>query len=392
MGRNSKTGLRRVRVIGAAMTKYGKMEETLREAASTAGLAALNRAGVDPSFVEQLFIANVFGLVEKQGHLGPLIATSLALDHAPTVTVESACASGGVAFSQAYQSVAAGFADAALVIGVEKVSMLGSKSATTYFTSGSDFAFEAGSGGTFPGLYATLATAYLHKYGATEEQLAHVAVKNHKNALGNPNAHLHKAVSVEQVMGSPYVSWPLKLYDCCPFSDGAAAVLLAAEPVAKSWGKEGVEVLGCGRAGAAAQLQSRASLAEIPSSRMAAQQAFAQAELSPKDVDFAEVHDCFTIAEVLSTEDLGFFKRGQGAAAALDGKTALSGDLPINPSGGLKAKGHPVGTTGVGQVVEVFEQLDGGAGARQVKDAEVALTHNIGATGGSCAVHLFGRV
>ncbi|HEX9710385.1 MAG TPA: thiolase domain-containing protein [Candidatus Thermoplasmatota archaeon] len=382
---------RSVRMIGAAMSKFGKMEQTLREAGAQAGLAAVREAGVGPAQVDHVYIANAFGLVENQGHLGPLIASSLAMDHAATLSVESACASGGAAIHQAYMAVAGGFADAALVVGVEKVSMLGTASATTYFTSGSDFAFEAGSGGTFPGLYATLATAYLRTFGATEEQLAHVAVKNHKNALSNPNAHLQKAVSVEQVLASPYVSWPLKLYDCCPFSDGAAAVVLAAEPLARDLGKEGVAVLGAGRAGCAAQLQERASLVELPSTRLAAEQAFAQAGLAPRDVSFAEVHDCFTVAEVLATEDLGFFPKGEGAAAAAEGRTSLAGEVPVNPSGGLKAKGHPVGTTGVAQAVEVFEQLEGRAGGRQVKGAGVALTHNIGATGGSCAVHLWGR-
>jgi len=381
-----------VRVIGAAMSKFGKMEGTMREDASRTALAAINRAGVDPEIVEEILVGNAFGLVDRQGHLGPLIATSLGLEGAATATVESACASSGVALQLAYNSVAAGASDATLVVGVEKVSHVDTKTATTYFTYGSDVPFEAGSGATFPGLYATLATAYLHKYGATEEQLAHVAVKNHKNALANPNAHLHKAISVEQVMKSPYVAWPLKFYDCCPFSDGSAAVLLAAESVAKSWGIDGAEVVGSGRGGSAAQLSSRASLVEIPGTRQAAHQAFAQAGLEPKDVDFAEVHDCFTIAEVLAVEDLGFVKKGRGAAASAEGLTALSGDLPVNPSGGLKAKGHPVGATGAGQAVEVFEQLDGRAGARQVKGAEIGLTHNIGATGGSCAVHLFRRV
>jgi len=392
MGRSTRGGLRGVRMVGAAMSKFGKMDRSMREEAAQTGLAALHRSGLDPAVVEEILVANAFGLVDHQGHLGPLIATSLGLEGAATATVESACASGGVALQLAYTSVASGHTDATLVVGVEKVSQVDSKTATTYFTYGSDVPFEAGCGATFPALYATLATAYLHKYGATEEQLAHVAVKNHKNALANPNAHLHKAISVEQVLKSPYVAWPLKFYDCCPFSDGAAAVLLVSEALAKAWGVGGVEVLGSGRGGSAAQLSTRASLVEIPGTRQAAAQAFSQAGLRPKDVDFAEVHDCFTIAEVLAIEDLGLVKKGKGAEAAVDGLTSLSGDLPVNPSGGLKAKGHPVGATGVGQAVEVFEQLDGRAGARQVKGAEVGLSHNIGATGGSCAVHVFRRV
>ena len=391
MGRQSRAGLRSVRMVGAAMSKFGKMERTMREDASVTALAAINRAGVDPSVVEEILVGNAFGFADRQGHLGPLIATSLGLENVATATVESACASSGVALQMGFNSVASGLVDAVLVIGVEKVSQVDTRTATTYFTYGSDVSFEAGSGGTFPGLYATLATAYLHKYGATEEQLAHVAVKNHRNALANPNAHLHKAITVEQVMKSQYVAWPLKFYDCCPFSDGSAAVLLMSAGMAKAWGAEGVEIIGSGRGGSAAQLSARSSLVEIPGTRQAAQQAFAQAGVTPKQIDFAEVHDCFTIAEVLATEDLGLLKRGQGASAAVEGVTALSGDVPINPSGGLKAKGHPVGATGASQAVEVFEQLDGRAGARQVKGAEVALTHNVGATGGSCAVHIFRR-
>jgi acetyl-CoA C-acetyltransferase len=379
-------------MVGAAMSKFGKMDRTMREDAAASALAAVNRAGVDPSIVEEILVGNAFGFADRQGHLGPLIATSLGLENVATATIESACASSGVALQIGVNNVASGLTDATLVVGVEKVSGVDTRTATTYFTYGSDVPFEAGSGGTFPGLYATLASAYLRKYGATEEQLAHVAVKNHRNALANPNAHLHKAITVEQVLASPYISWPLKFFDCCPFSDGSAAVLLMAAPVAKAWGLEGIEVIGSGRGGSAAQLSQRSSLTEIPGTRQAALQAFAQAGIGPKQVDFAEVHDCFTIAEILATEDLGLVKRGQGAASAAEGVTALSGDVPINPSGGLKAKGHPVGATGAGQAFEVFEQLDGRAGARQVKGAEVALTHNVGATGGSCAVHLFRRV
>ena len=237
-----------------------------------------------------------------------------------------------------------------------------------------------------------MARAYIHEFNATEEDFAQVAVKNHDNGLLNPKAHLRKKITVDDVMNSAVVASPLKLYDCCPFSDGASAVILCSEKFAKDHGAEYIEVLGSGRGGSPAALQGREHLTTIPSTRIAAEAAFKMAGITPKDVDFAEVHDCFTIAEVVDSEDLGFFEKGKGVEAIREGKTKLNGEISINPSGGLKSKGRPIGATGVGQVVEVFDQLTGKAGERTVKNAKIGLTQNFGATGASCAVHIFQSV
>ena len=222
--------------------------------------------------------------------------------------------------------------------------------------------------------------------------MAYVAVKNHENGILNPKAHVRKIITIEDVMRSPVVASPLKLYDCCPFSDGASALILCSEEFAKKRGKSYVEIIGSGRGASPAAVQSREDITTIPSTVNAARQAYEMAKITPKDVDFAEVHDCFTIAEVIDTEDLGFFKKGEAAGAIRAGATKRNGEIPINPSGGLKSKGHPIGATGIGQVVEVFEQFTGKAGDRTIHDAEIAVTHNFGATGASAAVHVFKKI
>jgi acetyl-CoA C-acetyltransferase len=383
--------MRPVYVVGVGSTKYGKLPLAGRELVAQASLDSIHDAGIDANLIDGAFVANAFGMVEKQGHQGPLLMTSLGIPDKPATAIEAACASGGSAFREAYINVASGMADVMLASGFEKITQVDTVTATGYFSYGSDYLCEGGNGASFPGLYATMARAHMQKYGTTEEQLARVAVKNHENAARNPKAHLPKRITIDDVMKSMYVAHPLKLYDACPFSDGGAAVIVASEDVARSLDKRDVRVLGSGRAGSIASLPDRGEMTSIPAARLAAGQAFRQANLTQHDVDFAEVHDCFTIAEIVATEDLGFFKPGEGAKAAEQGRTALKGELPVNVSGGLKAKGHPVGATGLGQVVEVALQLRGQAGERQVHEAEIALTHNVGATGGSCAVHLFGR-
>ena len=237
-----------------------------------------------------------------------------------------------------------------------------------------------------------MARAYLTEFDATEEDFARVAVKNHENGLLNPKAHIQKKITIDDVMNSPVVASPLKLYDCCPFSDGASSVILCSEKFAKENGGNYIEVIGSGRGGSPAALQGREHLTTIPSTKIASEAAYKMAGITTKDIDFAEVHDCFTIAEIIDTEDLGFFEKGKGVQAVREGRTKLNSDISINPSGGLKSKGHPIGATGVGQVVEVFDQLTGNAGERTVKDAKIGLTHNFGATGASCAVHIFQSV
>ncbi|MDE1819849.1 MAG: thiolase domain-containing protein [Euryarchaeota archaeon] len=379
-------------VAGAAMNKFGKMSETGREAAAKVSLEAIQGAGLQPKDIEYTFVSNCFGVAERQAHVGPLINTALGIPQVPSATIESACSSSSAALHEAYVHVAGGFLNAALVVGVEKLSHMETLAATSYFAMGSDYAFEARNGATFPGLYATLASAHMHKYGTKSEQLGAVAVKNHQNASGNPHAHFQKPISMDTYMNSAPIAWPLKLYDCCPFSDGAAAVVVLNParfrhdvPITPA------VIRASTRAGSIAALQDRPDLTALPASHIAGEKAFKQAKVSPKDIDFSEVHDCFTIAEVLAMEDLGFYPKGKAAQAAAEGQTAVDGATPINVSGGLKAKGHPVSATGAAQVVEVFEQFNGHAGKRQVKDPQWALAHNVGATGGSCSVHIFER-
>jgi acetyl-CoA C-acetyltransferase len=380
----------KVYVIGSGSTKYGKFDLKARELMLEASQLALADSGIDAGQIDGAFIGNAFSVAEKQGHLGPLLMTGLGIPEAPATAVEAACASGASAFREAWVNIAAGAADVMLAGGVERVSMLDTLTATSYFAYGSDYAFEGANGCSFPGLYAAMARVHMKTYGTTEEDLAHIAVKNHANGAKNPKAHLPKAITVEDVMKSMVVASPLKLYDACPFSDGAAAVILASEEASKPFKYSRIEILGAGRAGAVAALQERQDLASIPSTKLAYQQALNMAGIEPGAIDLLEVHDCFTIAEAIALEDMGFAPKGKGAKLAREGVTAIDGKLPVNPSGGLKSKGHPVGATGVGQIVELYEQLLGRSGARQVKDARVGLAHNVGATGGSCAVHILG--
>ena len=384
--------MEKVCVLGAGGTKYGKLEDSISDIALQASADAIESAGIQPKEINASYISNVFGVADKQVHLGPVIMSNLGIPEKPSLTIESACGSGSVSFREAFANVAAGFYDAILVTGVEKITHTGTEWTTTYFSYCSDFFYEGQAGASFPGLFASMARAYLTEFKATEEDFAEVAVKNHDNGLLNPKAHLRKKITIEDVMKSPVVASPLKLYDSCPFSDGASSVILCSEKFAKEHNKDYIHVIGSGRGGSSAALQGREHMTTIPSTKIAAEAAYKMAGITPKDIDFAEVHDCFTIAEIVDSEDLGFFEKGKGVQGVREGQTKRNGEIPINPSGGLKSKGHPIGATGVGQVVEVFEQLTGKAGERTVKDARIGLTHNFGATGASCAVHIFQSV
>ena len=384
--------MEKVCVLGAGSTKYGKLDDSIVDIALQASVSAIESAGIEPKEIQAGYISNVFGVADKQVHLGPVVMSNLGISEKPSLSIESACGSGSVSFREAFANVAAGFYDAVLVTGVEKVTHTGTEWTTTYFSYCSDFFYEGQAGVSFPGLFASMARAYIHEFNATEEDFARVAVKNHDNGLLNPKAHLRKKITIDDVMNSAVVASPLKLYDCCPFSDGASAVILCSQNFAKENGGDYIDVIGSGRGGSPAALQGRDHLTTIPSTRIATESAYKMAGITAKDVDFAEVHDCFTIAEVVDTEDLGFFEKGKGIEAVREDRTKLNGQISINPSGGLKSKGHPIGATGVGQVVEVYDQLTGNADERTVKNAKIGLTHNFGATGASCAVHIFQSV
>ena len=388
----SKHMTNKVCILGAGSTKYGKLDENIIEIALNASKDAIESAGITPKDIQAGYISNVFGVADKQVHMAPVIMSNLGIPNVPGLTIESACGSGSVMFREAYANISAGFYDCVLALGVEKITHTGTTQSTTLFSYCSDFFYEGGNGASFPGLFASIARVYMTTHKANEEDLAYVAVKNHENGILNPKAHVRKKITVDDVMKSPVVASPLKLYDCCPFSDGASAVILCNEEFAKKSGKPYVEVIGSGRGASPAAVQAREDITTIPSTISAAKQAYKMAGITPKDIDFAEVHDCFTIAEIIDIEDLGFFPKGTAAHAVTEGATRRNGEIPINPSGGLKSKGHPIGATGIGQIVEVFEQFTGKAGERTIKNAETALTHNFGATGASAAVHIFRRV
>ncbi|MFH1235260.1 MAG: thiolase domain-containing protein, partial [Candidatus Diapherotrites archaeon] len=295
----------------------------------------------------------------------------------------------GVALRSGYLAVKSGEHDIVAVGGVEKMTDVSAEDASFALGGAGDQETELFHGATFPSLYALLARRHMIEYGTTEEQMAMVAVKNHKNAANNPNAQFQSEVSLEAVMNSGYVATPVKVLDCSPVTDGAAAVILCSKEKAEALGMKYIEMAASEQASDTISLAARKSLTELRATQEAAKRAYKKAGITPEDVDFAEVHDCFTIAEILAIEDLGFFKKGEGGIATEKGLTALNGKMPINPSGGLKGKGHPVGATGVAQAVEAFNQLVGRADKRQVKDAKIGLTHNVGGSGATAIVSIF---
>ncbi len=383
--------MRRVAVIGVGVTRFGKHDRTSGELFAEAARDALLDAGLPPGAVQALYYGNVVGgETEQQLHTGPQAASILGIPAVPTTRFETACASSHAAFRHAVMEVGAGLSDVVLVGGAERVLNVPTADSTEYFAYASDAAWEQSVGLTFPGVFALIARAHMAKYGTTEEQMAHVAVKNHRHGALNPKAQFQKEITLEQVLGSARVADPLKLYDCCPFSDGGAAVVLASEEVARR-SRRPVWVLGSAAASDWMLLHDKKDLARVPATERAAAAAYRQAGLGPADVDVVELHDCFTIAEIVATEGLGLFEPGTGGIAAEKGWTGLGGKVPVNPSGGLKAKGHPIGATGAAQIAEIVTQLRGEAGPRQVDGARVGLTHTLGGNTATVLVSLFGR-
>jgi acetyl-CoA C-acetyltransferase len=378
--------MRDVYVIGGGITQFGELwDQSLRDMFVRAATDAMRDAAVDR--LDGMYVGCMSpGLFVEQEHISSLLADYLGMVPVPAVRVESACASGGVAFRSAFFEVASGASDVVLAAGVEK--MTDGADVTRALATASDQEYEAYHGVTFPGLYAMMARAHMHEHGTTRAEIASVAVKNHENALLNPRAHLHTRISVEQVVASPMVADPLRLLDCAPVSDGAAALVLASEEVARKSGRPLVRVAGVGAATDAIALHARADLASLEVVARAAAKAYAMAGRTARDVSVAEVHDCFTIAEIMAIEALGFVEKGRGGAASAAGHTSREGPVPVNTSGGLKAKGHPVGATGAAQLVEILAQLRGDAGKRQIKGARVGLAANMGGSGGSATVHI----
>jgi len=420
MGKSRKLA-RGVAIVGAGMSKFGmyrdKNSKDLFIEAFSEMLGSVDR-GIDPNEIDALYIGNFSNdFFVHQAHWGPIISDLLGLPPKPATRTEGACASSALAFREGVFAIASGFYDIVLVGGVEEMS----KRTTEEVAEGLALAtvpYEGKVGFTFPGVFGAIATAYFHKYGATREHLMNVTIKSHNNAPLNPkaqfpytirdimNAKIEKAKEkglklpewkdekdfLRDPRVNPVVAWPMHLYDCCPISDGAACMLLVAEEIAKNFTDDPIYVAGIGQ-GSGKGLHACEDLTSFEATKNAAQEAYGMSGLRPQDIQFAEVHDCFSMAEIIHLEDLGFFEPGDGYKAVEEGLTKLDGPMPINTSGGLKCKGHPVGATGIAQLYEVWTQLKGRAGKRQVpiEDLRIGAAHNLGGTGGTCTFTILER-
>lgn len=383
-----------VSIVSAGLSKFGRLDGIYgRELFADAAKEAFDRCpNLNPiKDVEALFVGHMGESYEHQGHTGPTLADWTGLLPKPAVRLESACASSGAALRTGIQAILSGMHKVVMVGGVEKMTHRTTAEVTEFLMMASDMPFEQWNGITFPGLYALMATAHMHEYGTTEEQMAQVAVKNHHNGTLNPKAHMQKEITVEKVMGSKVIAWPLKLYDCSLITDGASCLILTHPDLAKKFTDSPVHVIGSGQASDAIGLYEREELTTLKAARLAGKEAYRMAGVEPKDMDVAEVHDCFTIAELIAYEDLGFCGSGKGGKLIEEGTTELGGKLPVNPSGGLKSKGHPVGATGTAQAYEIYLQLTGQAEERQVEGAEIGLSHNVGGSGATASVHIYRR-
>ncbi|MEM0006861.1 MAG: thiolase domain-containing protein [Candidatus Bathyarchaeia archaeon] len=381
-------------IVSAGLSKFGRLEGLYaREIFAQAAKEAYERCPkLDPKRdIKALFIGHMGESYEHQGHTGATAADWAGLLHIPATRIEAACSSSGAALRAAIFAVASGLCDVVMAGGVEKMTHRSTPEVTEFLAMASDFPFEQWHGITFPGLYALMATAHMHKYGTTEVQLAHVAVKNHYNGSLNPKAHMQKEITLEQALTSRVIAWPLKLYDCSLITDGASCIILTRPEIAKKFTDTPVHIIGSGQASDTIGIYERDDFTSLRAAKLAAKQAYEMAGVTPEDIDVAEVHDCFTIAEIIAYEDLGFCKPGEGGKLAEKGETTLKGRIPVNTSGGLKAKGHPVGATGTAQAYEIYLQFTGQADKRQVDDAEIGLTHNVGGSGATATVHIYKR-
>ncbi len=379
------------RVAGVGVTAFGRApERTGRDLFGDAANGAIRDAGIDHDDVEGVYYGNFMGeLAEQQGHQGPIMAEAAGVQ-APATRYETACASSGAAVRQAVRDVRNGEADVLVVGGAERMTNLGTARATEALAIAADDLWEVRHGMTFPGAYALMAQAYFETFGGSREDLAHIAVKNHANAIENEHAQYQREITIDDVLDAPMVSSPLGLYDSCPISDGASAAVLVSEAYAEEHDLDAeIAITGTGQGGDRIALHDREHLATSPAADDAAAEAYADAGIDPDRIDLAEVHDCFTIAEVLAIESLGLYEPGEGIGAARRGETTADGTIPVNLSGGLKAKGHPVGATGVGQIADVVKLLRGDhVNSDAVPHATVGVTHNAGGTVASAIVHV----
>lgn len=413
---------RSVSIIGVGMSQFGAFKEkTSRDLFVEAFQDLMNNLdqGIDVEDIECGYLGNYSSdLFEGQGHTAPIIADWIGITPTPVTRIENACASSGSALREGIMAIASGMYDVVLVGGMEKMTSLPTEGVTDVLATAADCIYEVPTGLTFPGIYGALAKAHMDRYETNLNHLLKVGIKNHNNGSLNPKAQFN--VTIKQMMerrqaraeqrgesipewkdeleflndpiSNPWVAWPLRLYDCAPITDGASCLLLTSSEIASNFTEKPVQIVGTGQA-TGRPLHAAEELTSLSAAKHASSQAYQMAGITPQDVQVAEVHDCFTIAEIIASEDLGFFEPGAGPRAVDEGRTSLAGDKPINTSGGLKSKGHPVGASGVAQVIEVFHQLRGEAGLRQLPnpDLEVGLTHNVGGTGGTCVVHILRR-
>ena len=383
--------MRSVSIIGIGETRFGRLKDySLRQMIEEAGKKAIADAGIEKEKLEALYIGNYNGsFFCGQSRMGPLASEVLELGNIPSMRTEGACASGSLAFRQGMIAIASGIYDMVIIGGVEKMTHDSTERVTEGIASAADSLLEVGIGATFPSLFALIANRYFHEYGDVREAMAVAAVQNHANAYLNPDAQLRKLITVDDVKNGLPVADPFTVYDCSLVSDGAVFIVLAASDIAEKLNpKRAVKILGSGHAGDTLTTYGKKSLTTLAATVKAADQAYKMSGKSAKEIDLVELHDCFTITQVISMEDLGFFEKGKGGQAVLDGKTARTGEIPVNLSGGLKAKGHPIGATGLSQIYELVTQLRGEGGERQIDKARIGLAHNLGGTAGTCVIHV----
>jgi len=386
--------MRPVAVTGIGKTRFGAFpDRDLRSLAVEAGEKCLQNGHVSPSRVEAFYLGNFAGpSFVGQNHLAPYISNALGIREVPATRIEAACASSGSAFFHAVSAVAAGLYDLVMVVGVEKMTSQPTPRVTEILASAGDCGGEIRAGSTFPSLFAMIARRHMRDFGTRREHLAAVAVKNHANGALNPDAHLRKVITLEQAMAGKPVADPLNLYDCSLISDGAAAAIVTAADRAGEFSEKPVRVLGIAQASDSFALDQKADITTFPAVKAAAAKAYKMAGVQPADIQFGELHDCFTIAEIIALEDLGFVPRGQGGPCSAAGYTARSGAKPMNASGGLKSKGHPVGATGVAQICDIVQQIRCEAGERQLSRHSLGLAENLGGSGASCVVTILGEI
>jgi acetyl-CoA C-acetyltransferase len=381
-------------IVSAGMSKFGRMEGfSGRELFADAAREAFEKCpNLEPKKdIKALIVGQMGESFEHQGHTGPTVLDWTGLLPIAAMRTEAACGSSAVAIRAGLFAIMSGLYDVVMVGGVEKMTHRKTADVTEYLAMACDFPFEQWQGATFPGLFAMVARAHMHKYGTTEKQMAMVAVKNHRHGAMNPKAHMQKEICLEDALASRVVAAPLKLYDCSLITDGASCLILSKPELAKKFTETPVHIIGSGQASDTIGLYERETLTSLTAGKLAGEEAYKMAGITPANVKVAEVHDCFTIAEIVAYEDLGFCNTGEGGCLIEEGATNIGGKVAVNTSGGLKAKGHPVGATGTAQAYEVYLQLTEQAGKRQVKGAEIGLTHNIGGLGATGVVNIYKR-